>query len=52
MNGRRFGYWAVARRGVYFMDFDVPSEGPRRLRFFDFQSRRVKQPGTVEKTVR
>ena len=48
----RFGYWAVARSGIYFIDFDVPSEAPRRLGFFDFQSRRVKQVGTVENTVR
>ena len=47
----RFGYWAVARSGIYFIDFDVPSEAPPRLRFFDFQSRRVKQVGTVENTV-
>ena len=47
----RFGYWAVARRGIYFIDFDVPSEAPRRLKFFDFESRRVKEVGTVENTV-
>ena len=42
---------AVARRGIYFIDVDVPSEAPRRLRFFEFKSRRVKQLGTVESTV-
>ena len=47
----RFGYWAVARSGIYFIDFDVPSEAARPVRFFDFQSRRVKQVGTVENTV-
>ncbi len=47
----RFGYWAVARSGIYFIDFDVPSEGPRPVRFFAFTSRQVTQVGTVENTV-
>jgi hypothetical protein len=48
----RFGYWAVARSGIYFIDFDVPSEAVRPMRFFDFQSRQVRQVGAVENTVR
>ena len=47
----RFGYWAVARGGIYFIDFDVPRDAPRPVRFFDFQSRQVTQVGTVENTV-
>ena len=47
----RFGYWAVAHSGIYFIDFDVPSDAPRPLRFFNFQSRQVTQVGTVENTV-
>jgi len=47
----RFGYWAVARHGIYFIDFDVPSNAPRPVRFFNFQSRQVRQLGTVENTV-
>ena len=47
----RFGYWAVARRGIYFIDFDVPSDARRPVRFFNFQSRRATQVGTVENTV-
>ena len=47
----RFGYWAVARRGIYFVDFDVASEAPRPVRFLNFESRQVTQVGTVEKTV-
>jgi hypothetical protein len=47
----RFGYWAVARRGILFIDFDVPSEAPRPVRFLNFESRQVTQVGTVEKTV-
>ena len=48
----RFGYWAVWRTGIYFIDFDSPSGAGRPLKFFDFQSRRVTQPGTVENTVK
>jgi Tol biopolymer transport system component len=47
----RFGYWAVVRRGIYFIDFDVPNDARRPVRFFDFQSRQVTQVGTVENTV-
>jgi Tol biopolymer transport system component len=47
----RFGYWAVARNGIYFIDFDVPSEAARPVRFFNFHSRQVRQVGTVENTV-
>ena len=46
-----FGYWAVVRRGIYFIDFDVPSDARRPVRFFNFQSRQVTQVGTVENTV-
>jgi hypothetical protein len=47
----RFGYWAVVRNGIYFIDFDVPIDAPRPVRFFNFQSRQVTQVGTVENTV-
>jgi Tol biopolymer transport system component len=47
----RFGYWAVARSGIYFIDFEVPGDAPRPVKFFDFQSRHVTQVGTVENTV-
>jgi Tol biopolymer transport system component len=47
----RFGYWAAAHSGVYFIDFDVPSDAPRPVRFFNFQSRQITQVGTVENTV-
>ena len=47
----RFGYWAVARTGIYFIDFDVPSDAPRPVRFFNFESRQLRQVGTVENTV-
>jgi len=48
----RFGYWAVARRGIYFIDFEVPGDAARPVRFFDFQSRRVTEVGKVENTAR
>jgi Tol biopolymer transport system component len=47
----RFGYWAIAHSGIYFIDFHVPSDAPRPVRFFNFQSRQVTQVGTVESTV-
>ena len=47
----RFGYWAVARNGIYFIDFDVPSDAPRPVRFFNLESRQLRQVGTVENTV-
>ena len=47
----RFGYWAVTRGGIYFIDFDTPSEAPRPLKFFNLQSHRITQVGTVENTV-
>lgn len=47
----RFGYWGVARPGIYFIDFDVPDDAPRPLKFFSFQSGHVTPVGAVEKTV-
>ena len=51
LESARFGYWAVTQDGIYFIDFEVPSEAPRPVRFFDFKSRQVTQVGTVENTV-
>jgi hypothetical protein len=47
----RFGYWAVSRTGIYFVDFDVPNRAPRPLKFLSFLSGGVTQVGTLEKTV-
>jgi Tol biopolymer transport system component len=47
----RFGYWAMSRAGIYFVDFDVANDSPRPVKFFSFQSRQIIQVGTVEKTV-
>jgi len=51
LESARFGYWAVASGGIYFIDFEVPSDAPRSVKFFNFQSRQVTQVGTVENTV-
>jgi len=48
----RFGYWAVARHGIYFIDFDVPNDASRPVRSFNFQTRQVTEVGRIEKTVR
>jgi dipeptidyl aminopeptidase/acylaminoacyl peptidase len=47
----RFGYWTVARNGIYFIDFEVPAGAPRPVRFFNFESRQITEVGTLEKTV-
>jgi len=47
----RFGYWAMSRAGIYFVDFDVASEAARPVKFFSFQTRRLTEVGTVERTV-
>jgi hypothetical protein len=47
----RFGYWAIARAGIYFIDFDVPRDAPRPVTFFAFQTHEEVPIGTVEPTV-
>ena len=47
----RFGYWALSRAGIYYIDFAVPSDAPRPVMFLSFDSRRIAQPGVVESTV-
>jgi Tol biopolymer transport system component len=51
LDAPRFGYWTVAQKGIYFIDFDVATGAPRPVKFFDFQNRRVTQIGAVEKNV-
>jgi Tol biopolymer transport system component len=43
--------WTVARKGIYFIDFDVPQGAPKVLKFYSFATSQVKQVGTVEPTV-
>jgi hypothetical protein len=47
----RFGYWAVARNGIYYIDFDVASDERPRVKFLNFQAHQVMEIGRVEKTV-
>ncbi len=47
----RFGFWAVARKGIYFIDFNVAQDAAKPVKFFNFENRRVMQIGTVEKDV-
>ncbi len=51
LDSARFGYWSVARTGIYFIDFNVATEAPRPVKFFDFQTRHVTQIGAVENSV-
>ena len=51
MDSVRFGYWAVSKRGIYYIDFDVANDGPPSVKLFNFQTRRVIEIGRVEKTV-
>jgi dipeptidyl aminopeptidase/acylaminoacyl peptidase len=45
----RPGNWAVADRGIYFVDFsDVPLKKPAPVRFFDLQKRQLSTVGAIE----
>ena len=41
----------MARKGIYFIDFDVPKDEPRPVKFFSFEDRQATVIGAVEKTV-
>jgi eukaryotic-like serine/threonine-protein kinase len=46
------GYWAVADRGIYFVDFTgVRRKEPVPVRYFDFQTQELSQIGTIEKII-
>jgi Tol biopolymer transport system component len=47
----RFGYWAMVRKGIYFIDFNALKDEPRPVKFLNFQDRQVKHIGTVEQNV-
>ncbi len=62
----RPGYWAVAEKGIYFVEFDDRRCGSRYrlgkvgfplrtvshpIKFYDFRTRKVTQIGTIEKEV-
>jgi hypothetical protein len=46
-----FGYWAVAKNGIYFIDFNVTSGSRKPVKFFSFRNREVTEIGTVEMSV-
>jgi Tol biopolymer transport system component len=45
------GHWALNKKGIYFVDFFVPSGSPRPVKFFSFATRQTTQIGTVEAEV-
>jgi Tol biopolymer transport system component len=45
------GGWALNKKGIYFVDFDVPAGSPKPVKFFSFATRQTKQIGTVEAEV-
>jgi eukaryotic-like serine/threonine-protein kinase len=46
----RVGHWAVADKGIWYLDFAARSEnGPAPLKFLRFDTRRVSQLGSIEK---
>jgi hypothetical protein len=60
----RPGYWAVAEKGIYFVEFDDSNANAYRLgrwfpasnvshpvKFYDFRTRKVTQIGAIEKEV-
>jgi Tol biopolymer transport system component len=63
----RPGFWTVAERGIYFVEFDSRDAGsqdvysalltsrvatfPKQIKFYDFQTHRVTQIGTIENDV-
>jgi Tol biopolymer transport system component len=62
----RPGFWAVAEKGIYFVDFDDrhaasqfinyffvegASEVPQPIKFYDFKTKKVGQIGSIQKPV-
>jgi len=61
------GFWTVTQRGIYFVEFDPRDAGsqdvysalltsrvatsPKQIKFYDFQTRKVSQIGTIENDV-
>jgi hypothetical protein len=46
------GYWAIADRGIYFVDFaGVRPKEAVPVKFFDFQTQELSQIGTIEKII-
>jgi len=47
----RFGYWAVTRNGIYYIDFSTPADAPPRVKFYDYHTQRSTEIGKLENTV-
>jgi len=47
----RWGFWDLTQRGIYFIDFNVPNDAPRPVKFFNFESQKTTQIGAVENSV-
>ena len=44
----RMGYWAVAEKGIWFLDFAARSgQGPAPLKLYSFETHQVTQPGSI-----
>ena len=47
------GWWGVADRGIYYVDFSaLPATTPRPLVFFSFEAQQVSQVAAIEKIAR
>jgi Tol biopolymer transport system component len=51
LDSPRFGWWSMGLHGIYYIDFEVPDNAPRPVRFYSFEDHGVAQIGTVEKSV-
>jgi len=37
LDAPRMGFWDLTPRGIYFIDFNVPNDAPRPLKFLQFR---------------
>ena len=42
------GRWALNKKGIYFIDYRVPTGSPKPVKFYSFAARQTRQIGTVE----
>jgi Tol biopolymer transport system component len=47
----RFGYWALAKSGIYYIDFSVGHDTTKPVNFFRFDTRETTHIGNVEASV-
>ncbi|HEY7333674.1 MAG TPA: DPP IV N-terminal domain-containing protein [Bryobacteraceae bacterium] len=46
------GFWDLAPKGIYFIDFGVQDDAPRPVKFFNFETHETTQIGAVENSVK